>query len=907
MKSNLAYAYDLDDPQTRREIFDDFLREPPKDDDELHWWIKTFCGYDIPRRPSGICAADHVAPFSFIADQFFERSTSSFGFANRNGGKTFMTALLNLLDMVFKPGVYIVLAGAVREQAAEGYRYLLELIGNEPLLAEMLAALPTMERTVLVNDSRIKITCATYCVKWSTMVRTIEGWKRICDIQRGDVVWGWNGSEPSRGVVAWAGKTGTAPTLDLRLSNGRVLTLTHPHLCLTADGRWIAAQDLRVGDALQGVSGLWKTAGSDGEIVAKETRYGTLPGMLAPAWHEEARAQLSGMQQAVSARASSSIRLLRPVLASHRPEEAGAGYSLSSVREGVPAQAAATERSLPRLLVHRESAARHVLQVHELWRASARAPEEQDWSLPRLLEAEGHRDLARQRDGALVTAREAHGRAPHAPRHQVRGRHQDREVDGRLLASGAPCCGRGAGNLLAFGREVGRPRPPQARVPAPVRLPSDRGLGKPGVQVVHVVGITPGTITDVHDLTVPGLRSFDAEGVIVSNSGLNGPHPTKLRWDEVELIHPSYIKEGLSMTVSHPRGYKAQDTFTSTRKVSAGTVQQLLDEKDERGLNIYNFCVWENLEKCSRKCRDPETGKMCPAYAKPDKDGNLKAICGILDGAAEPHGKAQLLPLGGFYKLDDFIRKCAIQDRLTLETQWFNYKPSGGALIYGDYFKDEPPFILTDSEARAILIRMETERNWMRTVGIDFGSNFAVAFWACDPMDQVWYKYHEIFWSPDQDLPLEFRARKIKEGDPLGWSARTMVWCDPAGKQQIIDLQNYRIDALPANNDVLAGIQFIKGRLEWRSQRGLPGLRYFPPSVNLGVDAEGKARIVGCRNSIVEMAEKYVHPQTKSGDVDRDKILKKNDHNCDADRYALFTSSVQGISNYRSRRLQGVW
>lgn len=536
MRSNRS----IDQAALKEELFNSFLELPPRDDDELHLWLQVFTGFNIPRRVSGICPSTHVPPFGFIADQFFERITSCFGFGNRSSGKTRMTALLNLCDLIFKPGIEIVTAGAVKDQAIRGYEYLIEFFQKEPLLQRLLAAQPTMSRTVLTNGSRIIITTCTY-------------------------------------------------------------------------------------------------------------------------------------------------------------------------------------------------------------------------------------------------------------------------------------------------------------------------------------------------------------------AGLNGPHPNKLRIDEIELVHPNYLAEGLSMTQAHPDGWKAQDTFTSTRKVASGTVQKLLDEAEQRRVAVKAFCIWENLEKCTRKCRnDPKHGN-CSAYSKRDKDGKEVGICGILDGAAEPHGKAQKLPIGGWYKLDDFIKKVAILDRQTWNAQWLNEKPSGGALVYGEFYNDEPPYVVEPEEAGRLLERARREKNWPRVIGIDFGSRFAVEYLMQDPLEAPWgwYVYHEIYWTEDNDLPLVQRCQEIRAKDPLGWNNRTMVYADPSGKQLITDMNSPQIgiDCTGANNDVMAGLNHVKTLFERRNAVGMPGLRIFSH----------------CKELRKELAETYVHPQDKDGEINRDKILKKNDHAADALRYAALTFSTVGTSQYTPRRIAGMW
>jgi hypothetical protein len=52
----------------------------PQNDDELHAWVKQNLLVDIPR--VAVCP-DHIAPFTFLADLYFERTSAGLALANR--------------------------------------------------------------------------------------------------------------------------------------------------------------------------------------------------------------------------------------------------------------------------------------------------------------------------------------------------------------------------------------------------------------------------------------------------------------------------------------------------------------------------------------------------------------------------------------------------------------------------------------------------------------------------------------------------------------------------------------------------------------------------------------------------------------------------------------------------------
>jgi hypothetical protein len=93
----------------------------PQNDDELHHWVKVNIGADIPR--VAVCS-DHVAPFSFLADCYFERTSAALGLANRGGSKTFIVAVLHFLNSTFKPGCGSLSFGATEAQGNRCYSHI---------------------------------------------------------------------------------------------------------------------------------------------------------------------------------------------------------------------------------------------------------------------------------------------------------------------------------------------------------------------------------------------------------------------------------------------------------------------------------------------------------------------------------------------------------------------------------------------------------------------------------------------------------------------------------------------------------------------------------------------------------------------------------------------------------------
>lgn len=425
------------------------------------------------------------------------------------------------------------------------------------------------------------------------------------------------------------------------------------------------------------------------------------------------------------------------------------------------------------------------------------------------------------------------------------------------------------------------------------------GLFKPGIEIVSAGAIRAQTdrgyryVTDMlirDPLLSEQVASYSLSKTILMNgsilqlvsgsySGLNSPHPAKVRIDEVELMHWSVLGEGLQMSLSTGK-WQANDCLTSTRKIASGTMQRLLNEAEQKHIQIDTWCIWEILERCTRLCHGDPVHGDCPAYSRKDADGREEKICG---------GFAHNLPEGGFYKIDDFIKKVSLLDADTFETQWLNLRPSSGSLVYGRYFKDEPPYVVPTAESEELLA-MAKENKWQRVIAIDFGSNFYVIYLMQDPRDKTWYAYGEYWYSSEQDLPLKEHAKNLQDRDPLGWSNKTLVYADPSGRQAIRDLEGFGVFPVPANNDLYAGINHVKSLLQRRAD-GRPGLRVFHR----------------CTRLRLEMGQLYVHPLDKNGEPMKDKVMKKDDHASDSLRYALVSYQTIGTTHYKMRRLRGVW
>lgn len=829
----------------------------PRTDAKLHEFIRLYLGFDVPQHAH---CPNHVAPFSFIADQFFDRVESCLGFANRSGGKTQEVAILNACDMIFKAGVEICSAGAVNSQAKRGWDYLCGMImgcsdyfeliyGSPPMIKKDTLYLPNGSNAQIVtasfaglnsphpNRTRIDevelihfdLITESMCLVGDTLIPTNRGVLPIREVRAQDLVWGWSLQKGSlcHSVVTWAGQTGVRDTLKLEFSNGQSLFCTPNHPILCEDGTYQPADRLVPGRRVVGAS-------------------------------------LHQVREAVSRRVPEKDGFLRGVLEgseAHEPREA----PLLRLRQGSARLVQVWKEafaSLSTLLAEvRGQATDNLLGLRQAstgpwYRALSEmlgAPLGYSWAasgFPETTRGQYAKEATESR-GAMD------GRAATRPRSPLQAIGTAWALGARLRSDRRAGSDRGARQLLA--RQAEGPSEGQAKTDSvgSGRLCGDRSTLRPSPSLVELLRISPGPRAAVYDLTVPATQSFLANGVIVHNS----------------------------MTQSS-RGIKAQDTYTSTRKVSAGTMQKLIDEAPEKGIAIKAWCIFEVLERCTRKCKaDPVHGD-CPIFSRKMADGTERTLCG---------GEAHDVP-GGYYGIPDFIKKARNMDADTFDAQWLCRRPNTGQLVYGQQFRDDDRLIVRSKvEQEEILERFRESAKqrapWNRIYGQDFGSHWATAGWIQDPVNERLYKYWEYYYEPPGDRSVAAHCDYIKDNDPLGFDLHDHTgFADPAGRQVITDMEDHGIFFLPANNQRYSGINFMKALMEKRLSDDLPAVRFFG----------------SCVRTIKEMGELYIHKANRDGTFNRDKIVDRDDHCVDSDRYALFSFHTLGTQQYSMRRLRGV-
>jgi hypothetical protein len=351
--------------------------------------------------------------------------------------------------------------------------------------------------------------------------------------------------------------------------------------------------------------------------------------------------------------------------------------------------------------------------------------------------------------------------------------------------------------------------------------------------------------------------------ITATEKGLRSPHPHKARIDEIDEIEWSILQTGLSMARS-AKGIKGQNVFTSTRQFEHGSMQKLLNESVAKGIKVYEWNVWETIERCTRRCiNDPEHG-TCPIYT----------FC---------KGKAH--HSAGFIEIEDFIDKVKLLDREKFETEWLNKKPSRHKLVY--HMFDNTRHVLTPDKLFQMTGVGSPSAYWPRISGLDFGSSpghpFVYLKLAQLP-NNAWLIFYE--YVAEQRL-MQDHAKAIK-ASPF-WTRSELCYSDHASQERL-ELKNKGIRTKPAQKDVLTGLDYV-GSL----------LRGFPPA------EEPQLYVWHECSFVIKEFAMYCWPTRPDGVPDRSgKPLKRYDHSMDAIRYALFSFRSRPMRKYRTRKVAGI-
>lgn len=861
----------------RETVFKHFIKKGFQTPDQLHFYIKEYLGFDIPRK--SVCP-DHCAPFNFVCDVYFERVRAALLMASRTSGKTRILSILNHLDTQFTDENEVAQAGATLDQIEKVYRYFTEYY-KDPLLKPYLGK-AIQSYIELSNGSFIENVTANVsgvnCLSGDTLIDCPRNMRKypkgipIKDLLGRDDVWVYcyDGEKIVVRKVKRVWCSGKEVEVwKLRLDNGDSLKATPEHLVMLRNGEYKELRDLKSGDNLMPFyrykmrDGYWGCHLNNGERVREhiyvyhqvlgsyEDSYDLLHhkdlnlennhplNLLAMGDLEHKKLHsiyANGFKGRHHTEKTKEIfrrntkRLWRErreeiivLQNSNRP----CGKTHPNYKEGVNVSCVTCGKTW-KVKPHIASRQKRFHCNHKCARedlsviAKRRNAISESYKNGRIVWNKG---LTKEMDTRVAKYAESMAEAKRVLYTTSEGKRRAKDHSIKMLK---------------MWKEM-----PDVEYQRQCELRREGWRHKK--QRNHkVVSVEFYGYEDVYDMEVEKYHNFVANGVVVHNS----PHPPKVRLDEVELFDWRVLQEAFSMpaskTTSGGEFIKSQMILCSTRKYGHGVMQRLLKEAKKRRISVYVWCVFESLEKCTRRCFKDSIYGDCPIYDK----------C---------QGKAH--ECSAWYSIDDFIAKVLQLDWDVFSAQWLCLRPSSEARVYARLSEDV--HVITWSQFQRMFRTDDIPDNWKIKSGLDLGGIVAYNKIAIAP-DGTHVVFYEVY---EEDILICDLAEKIKKS--RRYHLGEEIFRDPSAKQEGLELEKEGIITQPANNSFAMGRDCVKKLIETDWILGRP--KFF-------IIKEA------CPNLIEEIFD-YCHPSFPDGTIDFTQAVKIKDHGCDATRYGIYSGS----------------
>lgn len=110
-----------------------------------------------------------------------------------------------------------------------------------------------------------------------------------------------------------------------------------------------------------------------------------------------------------------------------------------------------------------------------------------------------------------------------------------------------------------------------------------------------------------------------------SERAVSGPHPHVLVIDELDHIDTGTLATALEMPMTR-NGYNATTMMASSQYHSSGTMQTLINSSKTKGIEVYQFDIFDTIENCGRNF--PMDCDACPfKYWTNPYSGNFEELC----------------------------------------------------------------------------------------------------------------------------------------------------------------------------------------------------------------------------------------------------------------------------------------
>lgn len=366
------------------------------------------------------------------------------------------------------------------------------------------------------------------------------------------------------------------------------------------------------------------------------------------------------------------------------------------------------------------------------------------------------------------------------------------------------------------------------------------------------------------------------EQLVATMSGVNSPHPQKLRADEVELIDDDAVMEEMflvpkSKRFKDGRFYRASLDIISTRKFQYGNMQRLIEEADEHNFRLIIWCYKEISEPCPEsrhgkkrvvmKLQDPETMEFT----------RFKLWEGCQHCPLAFSCRGDLVRSKGYYMIDDFIDELKRVSRRTWKAQKECKRPGTEGMVYPDFYDS------LGDPASTVIANCSPPSDYLIVEAYDFGGGIGSA----DPTAVLWLA---IKWNATEQLikdvivfdewyagaTINTHTKEIlKRRERWGIGKPWKIFGDPSGLQYRIEFAARGIKIQKAFNSIEIGIDKVQNLMER--------------------DESGKQSFHVCERCVHTRKEtKQYHYPEGGGTLPVDK---KN-HTCDCYRYGVSSSQI---------------
>jgi len=156
------------------------------------------------------------------------------------------------------------------------------------------------------------------------------------------------------------------------------------------------------------------------------------------------------------------------------------------------------------------------------------------------------------------------------------------------------------------------------------------------------------------------------EVLTASQRSVRGPHPQRLKMDEIDELARDLYDAALSQPQTR-HGILASVIMTSTMHRHFGLMQEVIENQHQMGLTLYRWCFLEVIERCDDVCekvQDPKSidrGKHCRLWE---------------DCQGRAHDAV------GYYTIEDVRKKKSQLPRDTWESEWLVKRPTARDMVY---------------------------------------------------------------------------------------------------------------------------------------------------------------------------------------------------------------------------------